>query len=828
MHRLKKPLLILSAILGGFLALLLAASLLLASKAKTLAVDQINQYLSVPVNVKDIDFSLIRNFPYASIRFLEVNSKGSATKGDLSPLANAEEIRLLYNIMDFFSDELHLEKIIIKNAEFYFYTDAEGNINYDIFKEQSNSNSSTNVTLEQVELNQVKISYVDLPDKRDFHLIAENTQLTGAFTNDIYDLTIKGPLKVERIRIDDVNYLSNKETQADVVLNINTTTKVYSISNSSVQIADMQFLINGSIRDAEEISHLDISINSKEAGIRELLSLIPGVYTEGLNKYKYDGLVEFSMRIKGASGKKLSPLVTASFKANNAKLTAKDEDVSLKAIYLNGNYTSRISDRRPVSRLSLTNLRAKMEGQPIQGSLVIEDFKDPFIDLQLNSNIQLEVLSRFYMPDTIQEMKGVIAVNAHLKGQSKDRDSWISEGTLEASDVYIAIKNRRQAFNSINGKITLQGSSLLVNNLKVQAGGSDFTFNGNFDNAYGYVLSKSEFLNGDLSVNCANIDLNELLEDGNSTATDTIYRFDPDPRIHVNVSGKIGMIRFRKFEASDVSGRLMIDGKMISAENINFRGFEGSTTLSGQLNATSRDSMTISCEADMKRLDINTLFQQMGNFGQDVIIAENVSGKLTATIRFASSWSKDLHCNMDRIIAQSNLVIENGELKNFKPMLALNKYIKGADFQQIKFNTLKNQIDIHNQTITIPAMKIQSSALDLTASGTHTFNNTVDYKLQLYLSQLLGKRVRDQNTEFGTIEDDGLGRMKIFLSMKGSMSNPKVTFDKLGVEQKVTQDIKKEKEEFRNIIRKEFGIGKKDTITVKTPARKQELELDTE
>ena len=63
-------------------------------------------------------------------------------------------------------------------------------------------------------------------------------------------------------------------------------------------------------------------------------------------------------------------------------------------------------------------------------------------------------------------------------------------------------------------------------------------------------------------------------------------------------------------------------------------------------------------------------------------------------------------------------------------------------------------------------MEIKSSAMELVASGTHSFNNDIDYRLQLLLSQVTGKKVKEMNTEFGRIEDDGLGRTKIFLTMK--------------------------------------------------------------
>jgi hypothetical protein len=123
-------------------------------------------------------------------------------------------------------------------------------------------------------------------------------------------------------------------------------------------------------------------------------------------------------------------------------------------------------------------------------------------------------------------------------------------------------------------------------------------------------------------------------------------------------------------------------------------------------------------------------------------------------------------------------------------------------------------------------MDIKSSALDLTASGVHSFDNQVDYRLGLYLSQILGKKVRNQNSEFGSIEDDGFGRPRIFLTMRGSASDPKFAFDRKGVEKKITDEINKEKKILKNILKDEFGSIKKQDNKNTTPKKTEELQID--
>jgi hypothetical protein len=209
----------------------------------------------------------------------------------------------------------------------------------------------------------------------------------------------------------------------------------------------------------------------------------------------------------------------------------------------------------------------------------------------------------------------------------------------------------------------------------------------------------------------------------------------------------------------------------------------------------------------------------------------NVKGSLTADVDFACAWNKELVCDFNKLYAVSQIRIENGELNRFEPLLVLSKYLKGADLNNVKFATLENTIEIRKRAIHIPAMEIRSSALDLTAAGTHSFDNQVDYAFEVSLSQLLSRKVRERNTEFGTIEDDGRGRLKLFLTMKGPMENPRVQYNRKGVEKKIVEEVKKEKVVFKDLLRQEFGWLKKDSSAIEPRNNKEpvdELEIDTE
>ena len=120
-------------------------------------------------------------------------------------------------------------------------------------------------------------------------------------------------------------------------------------------------------------------------------------------------------------------------------------------------------------------------------------------------------------------------------------------------------------------------------------------------------------------------------------------------------------------------------------------------------------------------------------------------------------------------------------------------------------------------------MDITSSAISISASGTHTFENIIDYHLKLLLSDVLSrkaKKAKKENEEFGVIADDGLGKTNIFISMKGPINNPKIGYDGKGAQQKIKNDLVQEKQSLKKILNQEFGLFKRDSAVVNSKTEK--------
>jgi hypothetical protein len=832
MQRWKKGLIITGSIL---LFLFLTAWLLAVvyeDQVKSMIITNINSRLKTPVHVKDIQFSFIRKFPSATLEFTDIIAEGLSYAELKKPLLAAHKLNLNFSLWDVFSRNVNIKKIEISEGSAFIYIMRNGETNYDVWQSTGDKNSQSALDLQDVVMKDMDVMYRNDITTDDYSVQVKKGNASGIFASEQFDLSVNSDLTVEHFVAGKVNYLLQKDVKMDLVMHVNTASKIYQLKKAELTIADLVLLTEGTVQSTDEGSVVNLTVKSDNAGLKEILSLVPQQYIKSINDYHFEGKVNFIAEITGLAGKSATPLVKAQFSAANAAVTPKGSEHTLNRISLKGSYANRKGKNAAVSYLSFTQVQAMLDNQPISGELLMEDLADPYISMKAYGIMDLSTVASFYKPDTIASIAGRLAVNMQFKGKANNTSTYQSSGSVTMQNVSFTLKHKQAGFTDFNGTFILNGNSFAIQQVNGKAAGSDLLLNGNIQNLFSFLFQPNQVLNGNAQLSSRNLDLNELLEDKEqSTSNDTAYYLDINSNVNFLLHVNIGIVSFRKFQAWNLKGDLAVRNKTLTTNGLSFKSMNGSWNINGSINATHKDSILISCSADIRSVDIHELFADMGNFGQTVIGSENLKGLLTADIVFAGMWSKTLNCNTDKIIVQSKFTIEQGELIRFEPLMALARYLKGADLQDIKFSTLTNTIEIKKRKIYIPAMEVHSSALEMTASGTHTFDNIIDYHIQMLLSQLVGKKVKQMNTEFGTIEDDGLGRTKIFLTMQGPVSNPKIQYDSKGVEEKIVQDVKKEKENLKTILNKEFGWFKKDSVVKQqeTPKKKkEELQIERE
>lgn len=189
----------------------------------------------------------------------------------------------------------------------------------------------------------------------------------------------------------------------------------------------------------------------------------------------------------------------------------------------------------------------------------------------------------------------------------------------------------------------------------------------------------------------------------------------------------------------------------------------------------------------MTEVDLDKLLFKFENFGQDEIVSENLHGKLTATITGDIRVYPDMVVDLDKSIVHMDVMILDGSLENYDPVMMMSDYFGDKDLTSIKFDTLQNHMDFTNGTLNIPNMTIESTLGHMDISGSQDMDDNIDYYFRIpwslvkdaAKSKLFGTKAKDPNAEDEIVEVDPNKKTKYLnINVTGNIDDYKVRLKK--------------------------------------------------
>ena len=797
-------------------------------KVKNYILTELNNSVDTKIDVAEINFSVFKKFPYASLEFKKITAEEVSSEKKKGKLFSAQSIFLQFNIFDILNDDYTIKKIQVKEGSVNININKFGHDNYHFWKkkDKDSDSNSLNLALEKLTFKNITFYVLNEYKNLDMAIEAVNVSLSGNFSDKEFTLKTDAELYVQQINSENINLLKNKAINLNTSLHVNQTTQQYHIKKGEFKIQDLRFNLSGNIKNQEVGILLDIISEGENLEIEELFSLFPDHQKKALNAYKTEGNITYATNIKGEFSIKKSPEFNAEFTIKNGKVTEKSSDKSFTNLNLIGHFTNGKSHSSTTSKITIDQLDADFGAGHISGIYTINNFVNPYINFDANATIDIETAKDFLKLDTIETASGELLINLKYQGyikelnnvQAKDLQRLTASGTAQLINANLKVTNSPRTLNKVNGFFKFDNNSIQIDSLLAEVNQSDIRVKGKVNNLLAYLFLENEKLNIYTHLKSNKIILEDFLLNSEEAIADSNYTIQLPKNISFNFKAKIDTFNFRLFSATQLSGNINLKNELLTATALSFYALDGKVNGDLAIDNSEREDLLITSKAKLTDVNINQLFYQFENFGQEYIQGKNLKGIATSTIEFASVWDKQLNVNQDKIYALIDIDIVNGELIDYKPILAMSKFIEVAELENIQFEQLSTQIEIKQQTINIPKTEINSSALDLTISGTHTFNNEIDYRFKLLLDDVLwgkAKENKKENNEFGYIADDGLGKTTLFLHMKGTVDDYKISYDTKGLKESWAEDLKKEKQTLKTILKDEFGWFKKDTTLTK-------------
>jgi hypothetical protein len=827
--------------IAAFIVLLLfMAQRYLGPEVKRLFITEINKSLTAEVQIDDVQLSLIKDFPYASVRFSGVRMKEALNPPTNNYLFTAGSVSLRFNIWDLLRKKYRVKVIRLADVEIAPRVYPDGRDNYHFWKQSSGtSGHDLNFELQRIILHNLHIRYLNdvttvLADATIPGFVAK-----GNFSSSKYALDLAGNILLQNYKSQGISYISEREINLWLNLDADNTTGLYNIQKGTLETGKLKLATSGNLVYTEKQKHVNLDVTASGSTLEEMISLIPARYTRSFEGYKFQGKGNFTSKISGSFDGTRIPAISVRLELQNGTIAERKSGMSLQNVSALAVYGVQQDGKNET--LSISNLKAKLGDGFISGSLMMQGFSSPAIQCNLNASLNLNELQQFLKYEYFTSLSGLLKINAAFDGHIADMNRLSTADFLNSNltgsgsvqQAGMGLKNYTLPIKNIQSVFEFNGNDLTVQKLSFQAGRSDFNLRGSLGNLLSWIFIKNETLSITGTLSSQRFDWDELSEAQQGSSGEYQFSLPADISIN-NLQIRTTHFTFGKFTGNNITGIAQLRDKVLSAGNIAMLTCQGKVTGQFTVNAKSEKYSLLQAKARLEKVNVKMLFTQFANFGQNDLKDENLEGLVTSDVVFAGTMLSNLDIDLNSIKTHADIKIENGRLVNYSPMQSLSSYLKMEDLSDIRFATLSNQIDIANQVIYIPAMEIKSSALDLQLMGTHTFDNEIEYHFTIALADLMASKFKKRNkgydnqAEFGQIEDDGRGKTKIYVSLTGTVDNPVVKYDKKAMREKIADDMKAQKAELKQILRKEFNWIQGDTLKKVQQTKEKEIQKKQE
>lgn len=810
-----------------FILSLLTLLFVYEDEVKAAIVSELNKHLKAEVKIdpKNIDLTILKTFPDCSIEFKDLLMLEALPVKNRDTLLFAGQLNLYFNIKDLWNKKYNIEKIKLKDALVKLRISKEGQPNY-VFWEQSKSEKqnekSTNFNLNLISIENCSLSYKNKKDLLKMTLNIRKLSFKGLFKEEEFEMESKAGIFIEELVQGKTNYLKNK--QCDFSFDLHVSDDSYTVKQAKINLNKLALELSGKFNYKDSLEMLDLKYNAPDLDIASVLSLLPEKYKENISEYESSGNFYAGGTIRYLNKNQYSFI--SDFGIKTGEITYKPNSAKATHVNVEGylNY-SNIS-----SVLNLKNIHLNLNEDEIKANCLINNFSDPYILLKADASVRLENVLNFWPIDTLSTLKGNLKINAEAEGLVRSlKEQAFSDKvklSLEAkvSDLEVKFKGDEKVYAVENCLVSAKERHAEVKDLKLKRGSSDVTLNGKIPGLFNYIVDRSAPLtiSGNLYSNY--IKLEDFMSEGKKSSENNGGPLIP-ANINFKLNASILKFSFGKFAAQSITGEIEIKNKKAIVSDMKLQTLQGEAEINAFAD-NSKNKLDIVLESTLKNIDIAELFSQMNNFGQTTLTDKNLRGSASSTLAFSGSWNNKLVADLNSIQATCNLNIQRGELNDFKPLLSLSKFVDVEELKRVRFQSLQSRVDIKNSTITIPRTSIKNSALDIEVWGTHTFDNKIDYHIQLLIDQFLARKRKNKDTEFGPVENDPDNRRSAFILMTGTIDNPKIKYDTKGLKEKIRNDIKQEKNNVKQLFKEEFNLFKKDSALKKNKKEETTFELE--
>lgn len=745
-------------------------------------IDQVNKNLSIRIDVQKISFEPLKNFPYAAVALH--NALARTTNSNADTLFSCEDLFLQFNWINIFRQQYVIEGIGITNSKIHLCFDSSGNFAYQILKSNQKNESGTGpIAIHRFWL-------------KNSQLQVTTTQV-GQVTSDIKQLSFNGEVKSNfvkgkiQLQAQNLKFSVNQEQKTLTELIVtsdcfydNIQTKI----EGKLQINRENFFVQ--FTSNKQLQKLDIK--GKKISLINLAILVPAEIFKQLPNPKLDLSAQI---VKQMTGRKRL-YISAECRLHTSEITLSDVSG-----YISGHlrYIGNITDN--IHRIEGKNFTVQTTHSRVNLSGTLSEAKSQWsAEATGNCNLEIKEFKEYFDSLPLQLSDGRTNFKFMLKKTGISLEKIFNEG-----DWHYSLEGKLE---SAEGKLSGTSLDSLTTTFLIEPGSMKIpTLAANWENSPIHFEGRIELKNTPViigNLKFYNVDVDKILNIINSSN-------NSDSSIDLSLQIFAGAGSYRNFPFSQLQMKLYNADNLLKIQNLSINFLGGKITNFSLHKLGSEFSL----ESQAQNIDMAQLVQLLESYGFTQMNKKMVSGKLNARGKLQWNYQND-KIQFDKILGNIEITINEGRLIQYPPLKDIMKYINLRDPDDVRFKPLQIHINIKDNVVWTEPIHIQSSAINFTAWGSHSFDNKYEYHFKFYLSDVMKKQNEKKQDIPVTEIEDSTKMAVVFVLLKGIGTQYKISYDTRASLDNFRSKWKAEQKNLRTILKEEFrGTESRDKIEQK-------------
>lgn len=442
----------------------------------------------------------------------------------------------------------------------------------------------------------------------------------------------------------------------------------------------------------------------------------------------------------------------------------------------------------------LYHIQAEINHQPFVGSLgLIPSPKGMILYPSLEMDLCLDAVQPFLKPENISNYEGNFQFTFFGQGllsRFMKPDSAVyqsSHGKIMVNDLSFLIENKNLPVDSVSGKVEYNDYGVWAQPICGKIGNSDFCINGNTKEILAYLFLKNTRLEGKMSMISDSLFIKDFTAETFSKDKETKtknFNIKLPENVKLDIDAQIMNAIFEKLKFQFVLLNACIEDKMAFIDD--FDAYFDKGFWKSHLVWDGRDTnhQYVAASLTLRNLNVKNFLYDFNNFKQSFIEYQNIEGDLSIDAFLEMYFSSSLKTDFSTLEGNFSFILENGIIRNFIPFQKLKGIVKKKYLEAPNFTMTAQNIIVKDRMLFIPKLEIRSDIANIVISGTHSFEQDIDYRIQILR---IKRRYSKKDDKAQAIQYD---KTVLLFRFRGSKGKYKLSYDFNSLWKRLSQNKK--------------------------------------